>query len=243
MSEFHKLGGASGPATPVLLKMDEANEWPEGERVFYVVANNGVFIARNHEFFQSCVAAARGPSELAEQKPFLRVKFPLLPRELFELAVGFFDQAAELHGSEAALVLVWDSEAECVRLVAPKQRAIMSKPWRGYSSPIGVHYVPPADLPQGWVPFGDIHSHVDYAAYASGTDKHDELHSAGLHIVIGHISKEPPQIHVEAVVDGVRFTVKQEQVIEGYGKRRSDVPPEWIDQLTIEIESWAGSYQ
>jgi proteasome lid subunit RPN8/RPN11 len=240
MSDFHQLGDGTGPATPVLLKLDEAAELPRDERVFYVLAGNGIFIARNHEFFHSCVEAERGPSELAEQKPFLRVNFPMIPQELFERAVGFFDQVAERHGSEAALVLVWDRDEECVRLVAPEQRATMSKPWRGYSSPIGVHYVPPADLPRSWVPFGDIHSHVDYAAYSSSTDKHDELHSAGLHIVVGHISKEPPQVHVEAVVDGARFTVKRELVIEGYQQRRGDVPAEWMDQLTIEVESWGG---
>lgn len=240
MNGFHKLGGAGGPLTPVVLKQNEAIDWPEGERVFYLVGSNGLHLARNHEFFQSCVPATRGPSELAEQKPFLLPKFPVLPRELFERAVGFFDQVAERHGSEAALILVWDRQGECVRLLAPEQIATMSPPWGGTSTPIGVHYVPPTDLPKGWVPFGDIHSHVDYAAYSSGTDKQDELHSAGLHIVVGRISQEPPEVHVEAVVDGVRFKMAREQVIEGYRKRRADVPPEWMQTLQIEIKksSW-----
>ena len=115
----------------------------------------------------------------------------------------------------------------------------MWRAWDGYRSPIGVHYVPPADLPSDWVPFGDVHSHVDHAAYASSTDKADELHAAGLHVVIGRIRREPPEIHVEAVVDGTRFVLDPGTVIEGYERRRSDVPREWLERVQVtESAAW-----
>jgi hypothetical protein len=208
--------------------------WPEGERLFYLVAREGLFICRDTEFFRSCVPAPRGPSALQSQRPLLEPRFPRIPRELFEQAVGFFDRIAELHGSEAAAIWVWDRRERRVRMVVPEQTATVYRAWDGYRSPIGVHYYPPTDLPAHWIPFGDVHSHVDGAAYASGTDKHDEEHGAGLHIVVGRISHEPPEIHVEAVADGERFRLAPGDVIEDYARRDPDVPQEWIDRVEIE---------
>jgi hypothetical protein len=74
---------------------------------------------------------------------------------------------------------------------------------------------------------------VDYSAYASTTDKADETHAAGLHVVVGRISEEPPDIHVEAVVDGTRFELDASRVIEGYCCRRTDVPVKWIDRVNV----------
>jgi proteasome lid subunit RPN8/RPN11 len=227
----------TGPTTPVLVKSTPDIPWPEGERVFYLVGREGLFICRNGEFFRSCVPAARGPSALASQAPFLTPRFPPIPRSLFERVVGFFDRIAELHGSEAAAMLVWDRRAERVRLVVPEQTATVYRAWDGYRSAIGVHYLPPTDLPVDWIPFGDVHSHVHMAAYASGTDVADETHAAGLHIVVGRIQKEPPEIHVEAVVDGTRFHLDVRDVIVDYRKRRRNVPQEWIDRVTLEEQA------
>jgi len=224
------------PDTSVLVKRSAEMAWPEQERMFYILARDGLYICRNHDFFRSCVPANRGPSDLEQQAQFLVPQFPMIPGEVFERVVGFFDVIADLHGSEAAILLVWDRSDACVRLVVPEQTATMSPEWRGQRSPIGVHYLPPADLPVDWIPFGDIHSHVDHPAYASTTDISDETHTAGLHIVVGHISDEPPQLHVEAVVDGTRFTLQPSQVIENYQKRRRDVPQEWIDRVQVENE-------
>jgi hypothetical protein len=190
------------------------------------------------------VRAERGPSPLEEQKTFLEPRFPRIPQALFEESVGFFSDIADLHGSEAAALLLWDRDEQRVRLHVPEQTASVSRYSDGYVSPIGVHYVPPPDLPADWIPFGDIHCHVGYSAYASATDKDDELHSAGLHIVVGRIHDEPPDLHVEAVVDGQRFHIDPRQVIEGYRQRRVPAPKSWIDKVSVEDRtyvSWTGS--
>jgi proteasome lid subunit RPN8/RPN11 len=230
--------GADRPVTPVLVKTAADLPWPEDQRTFYILGRDGLYLGRNHEFFQSCVPARRGPSELEEQVPFLASRFPKIPRALFERAVGFFDRVADLHSAEAAVMLVWDRSARCVRLVVPEQTATVSSGWSGSRYPIGVHYVPPADLPADCVPFGDIHSHVDYSAYASSTDVADEVHTAGLHIVVGRITREPPDIHVEAVVDGTRFELDVSQVIEDYRRRRMNVPEAWIERVEIKESTW-----
>src|SRR5439155_1382120 len=118
-----------------------------------------------------------------------------------------FARVAEMHGAEAGVLLAWDARARRLRVLVPEQRATVSQGWRGRRYPIGLHYETPNDLPRELTLLGDVHSHVDEPAYSSGTDRQDEAHRPGLHIVVGRISEEPPEFHVEAVVDGTRFTV------------------------------------
>ncbi len=226
--------------TPVLLKSHEAEAWPEDETLFYLVARDGLYICRNHEFFSSCVPARGGPSELEEQPTFMKVAFPPIPQALFERIVGFFARIADLHSSEAAVVLVWDREERRVRIVVPEQVATVSRGWQGHQFAIGVDYTPPSGLPSHWVPFGDVHCHVHHSAYASHTDKEDETHAAGLHIVVGRIDHEPPDLHAEAVVDGVRFSLDADRLLEGYEQRDLDVPQKWIERVKVEaFDPWA----
>ena len=220
--------------TPILVKSDQEMAWPERERLFYLLTRDGLYRCRQNEFFRSCVKADSGPSELEVQKPFFEPRFPKIPAALIEQAVGFFTKIADLHGSEAAALFVWDRSEDQVHLIIPNQTATMSGAGSGYRYPIGVHYDSPGELPGDWVVFGDIHSHVDYAAYASHTDVKDELHSAGLHIVVGRIRREPPELHVEAVVDGERFVLAPDDVFSGYANRRMTFPEQWIERVEIE---------
>ncbi len=232
MSDSRVLGAVA----PVLVKTEAQIDWPEDAPVFYVLGRDGLYLCRNHEFFQSCVKTDRGPSGLEEQQPFLRPRFPKIPQDLFEQTVGFFSRVAERHGSEAAVLLLWDREEQQVRIVVPPQKATMYRAYDGDPCPIGVHYDLPLDLPADWIPFGDMHSHVHFAAYSSATDVADETHAAGLHVVVGRIDQEPPEIHVEAVVDRKRFSMAVDRVIEGYEKRQLDVPEEWMGQVEVEEE-------
>lgn len=220
--------------TPIYIKSEKDMAWPEHEKAFYLLSGTGLYMCRNHPFFRSCAPVRNWPSELAAHASSLHVNYPRVPRRLFELVVGFFDRIGQLHGSEAGILLAWDQPAKRVRLVVPQQTATVSRGWSGRVYPIGLHYETPADLPANWVLFGDIHSHVDESAYASGTDKHDEAHRPGLHIVIGRINDDPPDIHIEAVVDGTRFRLRTEEVIEGYAKRRLKVPQAWLDKVKVE---------
>jgi hypothetical protein len=225
---------AGNLVTPIYLNTDGELDWPNDERVFYILGANGLFLCRNHQFFRSCVEARNFPSELAEQDQFLKLRYPRVPRRILELIVGFFARIGRMHGSEAGVILAWDNTAKRMRIIVPPQRATVSTSWRGSVYPIGLHYETPTDLPPDWTIVGDVHSHVDEGAYASGTDKYDEKHRAGLHIVVGRLYREPPEFHLEAVVDGTRFEVPFKLVFDGYRKRRLGVPQEWLDKVTIE---------
>lgn len=227
--------------TPIHLKTDEASEPPDDTPVSYLMTGDGLFIRRNHPFFTSCVAARNWPSELLPQKPYLNLRCPKLPRTEMERIVGFFSRIARLHGSEAAVLLYWDRRHERLRFEVPDQCATVDEGWNGYRYATDVRYETPqvgADLSL----FGSVHSHVDSRAYASHIDRNDESHQTGLHIVVGRISREPPEIHCEYVVDGVRFQVDTGAVIEGYQRRNSDVPNEWIKRVKVDMKSYKQTY-
>ena len=225
-------------ADPIYLKRHGDMPWPK-DKFFYLLAANGLFICRNQPFFTSCVPARKGPAELANQQAFLTSRYPKIPQPLMEQAVGFFAEVGEKHGAEAALLLAWDTYQERYHLLVPKQRCSVYRLYQG-TYPLGVHYELPTRLSDGWSIVGDIHSHVNGAAYASYTDKRDERYQPGLHIVVGRIHQEPPEFHVDAIVDGMRFMIDQTLVIQAY-HHRARTSQKCLDQVEIvQVSSFQG---
>ena len=220
--------------TPIYLKLASDMPWPERERMFYVLTQDGLFTCRNHAFFRSSVPSDGWPGELAPHKPFLDLSYPKLSQRLFETVIGFFAIVATRHDAEAAALFVWNRSTSEVEVVVPEQRSFVTRSSSGRSWPIEVQYDLPTLEPNQF-PIGDIHSHVDGAAYASHMDKTDEAYRPGLHVVVGRIFDEPPQFHAEATVDGMRFMLENlAMVTEGYDRRRkNEVPPEWLDRVSI----------
>jgi hypothetical protein len=228
---------ATSLTTPIYHKIDETAEPPGDHPVCHVLAGNGLFTRRKHRFFTSCVRTRNWPSELAPQKQFLRLHCPKLPRVAMERIVGFFSRIADLHGSEAAAILFWDRRTERVRFEIPDQRATVTEGWNGGRYPSDVRYETPHVDPNLSL-FGSVHSHVDGPAYASGIDRDDESYLTGLHVVVGRIQDEPPEVHCEYVVDGVRFRVDARAVIEGYERRSADIPDEWIGRVKVDLQRY-----
>lgn len=220
--------------TTVHLKTDADEPRPVSAPMSYVLSGSGLFIQRHTEFFTSCVPARRWPAELADQDRFLESRYPKIRRRQFERIVGFFSLIGSASGGEAIVLLYWNRRTRRIEIVVPPQVAIVSRGNDGRGHPIGLDYEMPLPASPELVPFGDIHSHVQLPAYSSGTDVHDEIHRPGLHIVLGKLHLEPPDIHVEAVVDGERFPLQAEQVIGGYRGRNLRVPEEWRQQVRVE---------
>lgn len=220
--------------TPIYLKLAADMPWPERERMFYLLTQDGLFTCRNHPFFRSSVPSDGWPGELAAHKPFLDLSYPKVSQRLFETVIGFFAIVATRHDAEAAALFVWNRSINEVEVVVPEQRSFVSRSSYGRSWPIEVQYDLPTLEPHQFL-IGDIHSHVDGEAYASHMDKTDEAYRPGLHVVVGRIFDEPPQFHAEATVDGMRFRLEGlAMVTEGYDRRRkNEVPPEWLERVSI----------
>jgi proteasome lid subunit RPN8/RPN11 len=221
--------------TPIYLKESDDEAWPTEPPVFYLLSGSGLFLCRNHPFFRSSVRVDKGPAELASHRPLLVLSYPKIPCALLETAVGFFDRVGRLHSAEAAVVLVWNTTTERVGLVVPPQVSLVRKSWYGDRYPLDVKYEMPA-LAGHLQAIGDIHCHVDGEAYASYVDKHDETYRPGIHVVVGRIYQEPPQFHIQAVVDGTRFDVAPLLILEGYTTRRTSIPKAWLDKVRIDLD-------
>lgn len=219
---------------PLYVKTDEHMPWP-GDPVFYVLSRTGLFLCRNHRFFRSSVPARTWPAELASHPAYLTLRYPRMSRPQIERVVGFFARIADLYGSEAAVLLLWDDRARRLSLHVPPQTASVSRTWLGRRYPVDVRYEQPLDLPDHVTIVGDVHSHANEPAYASATDRSDESHKAGLHVVVGKLYREPPELHCEIVVDGTRFEVDPAEVIEGYDARCESVPKAWIDKVEVDV--------
>lgn len=226
--------------TPIYIKTDPKDPMPE-DPMAYVLGGNGLFVCRTNQFMTTCVPAPGWPSGLADQRTFMKYRYPKIPRRLFELAVGFFSVVYDCHRAESAVLLLWDMTKQRVRLLVPEQKATVSRGWSGKTYPMNVKYELPTSLPPGCLLIGDMHCHGDFAAYSSHVDKHDEQFRSGIHVVVGEITHEPPTFHIEAVVDGTRFTVREQLALEGYTRRRTGVPREWMDR--IQIEKWSAASQ
>jgi hypothetical protein len=156
---------------------------------------------------------------------------------MLERIVGFFSAVAEAYGAEAGVLLYWDPAARAVHAIAPPQIATITRGYRGRGQPVGLHYEVPHWVPPTWLLFGDVHSHAQLAAFASATDKDDEVHAPGLHVVVGEIQREPPSFHVEAVVDERRFMLALLDVAEGYERRAPHFPLKWLRRLRV-VDAW-----
>ena len=199
---------------------------PPEDKMYYVLTSDGLMMGRNHQFFQSLVKVKTGPSELEPQEEFLRLRYPKFPKELLQQVVGFFSLVQKKYNSEAALLIAWNTQTSKYELICPKQEV----PYAG----MHVDFEVP-NLPGHLLNVGTIHSHVNMEAFSSMTDEDDETNRPGIHIVVGHICQEPPQLHIVGSVDGSRFTVPQELFIEdGYTKRdENGVPKAWFKLMKV----------
>ena len=212
--------------TKLILKEDAGKFSPPEDSMYYVLTSEGLMLGRNNRFFQSLVKAKTGPSELEPQAEFVRLRYPKFPKELLQQVVGFFSLVQKKHNSEAALIMVWNTQTNQYELICPDQEV----PYAG----MFVEYTMP-DLPQHLVCVGTIHSHVDMEPFSSSTDVGDELARPGIHVVVGKIRSEPPAFHLIVSVDQARFSVKKELFFEdGYTKRNEkSVPKEWMKMLKV----------
>lgn len=221
--------------TPIYLKTGLQDGLREGEPCYYVLTRSGLFIGRNTEFFQSLVPARRWPAELADQSAHLRLRYPQVTADVLGPVMGFFRRVALEHGAEAMALLVLDRRRRRLVPLVPTQVGTVGRTWSGASYPIGLHYQSPRLDAARHLVIGDIHSHASEAAYASSIDVADESFRTGLHVVAGRVDRPSPQWHVEYVVDGTRFSVQPETILdlEGYAESPRPFPSRWLDRLRV----------
>ncbi len=214
---------------PIVLKTPAA--MPAPGRLYYEVAENGIFQVRDTELYRAVTRAALPLPGLAPGREELVIHFPRLGRAAVEDVLAFFRQVHRWCGGEAVVIIFYAPEQQEYRLVAPPQR--LPGRWHGdgrWWADYAVRYesVP---RPEGFVRFGTIHSHADLPAYASGLDCDDERYEDGLHIVFGNFGTRRISVAAAFVAGGTRFEVSAADVLEDADVPTRGARVEWIAQV------------
>ncbi len=220
---------------PIYLKND-ANMPRPHDRQYYLVTGNGMFVCRNEEFWESDVPSSRTPRGLAGHRACCKVRFPKLGTAALEYVVAFFEQVYRVWGAESIVLLLWDTLRRRYRLCVPRQEATVWQSTSGLRTALDVVYKVPTPLPAGHLLIGDIHCHCDFEAGSSSKDRQDEAHRDGIHVIAGHVEREPPDFHLELSVDGARFGLEFAHVFRGYRRRRRIVPQVWLEQVRVNVQ-------
>lgn len=209
-------------------------------QVRYVVAGDGLYLERRTAMFATCTRVPGPVAGLAAHGEHCRLSCGRLPRLMTRAMLGFFRAAYLLHGGEAALVLLYDPARRTFRWHCPKQTVEVYTGYggrtRAYDS---IKYDVPLVVPEGYVVFGDAHSHGSLSAIPSGTDKEDESHKDGLHLIVGRLDRPGKfDYHADFVMDGRRFALDPAAVLEDPRcEPLPRVPPAWVRSIHMQRSS------
>lgn len=186
----------------------------------FVVARDGLYLRKRSLLGLSQTKVDR-VAHLPRGKTLLDYRLPKLPSELVGQVVGFFRAVYERQRTEAVVLLLW--QVDHFELLVPSQSA---------TSVFVRHKLAPSCLPAGSRLVGTIHSHGDFAAFASETDVDDEADLDGLHVIVGNLDARRPSFAAAVVVDGHRFGVRSGSVLE---RLRAIVPPPqaWLARVKV----------
>lgn len=209
---------------PILLKQDETA--PQ-HRYCLLFAENGWFLAKDTLSFRAHVQIDLAQAfRLLPHQEFAELKIKL-PLGLVCQALDFFRHVFVKFRTEAYLAVYLSAETGELSLFCPKQQ--------NFSAHVHVEIDP--DAPDA-LKVADIHSHPDAAFHSTG-DQVSERQGDGLHIVVGKLGEPTPEFVATLVVQGRRFPLDPEQVME----LPRPLDPDWAQKIHPEgklarVRSW-----
>lgn len=220
-------------AFPVFIKNRDFLE--PGEASYSLLAGNGTFFVKNMGLYSSSIRLDAGLPGLLNHDEGVRLRFGRVPRPLMCTILGFFRTAMRWHAGEAIVFLYYSARERSFCAKAPPQRVYRQICSCGTFTEPFVEY-DTCDRPQGFIKLGTIHSHCDFRACHSVTDQCDEKYEDGLHITVGRLLGDQPDISVSFVVNGIRFKLRAADVLDSYGNYVcTDPPASWMSQVECVI--------
>lgn len=192
---------------------------PENEKYAYVIARDGCFIIKKNGIFESCTKID-GIPDLEEQKERFVLKAKKIPYGLIKKVLAFFFAVYQKHKSEAMVLLSYEKGKWLVYV--PEQS-------------VGGCSVKYKNGKHGIV--GSIHSHPGFGCGASGIDDKDEADFDGIHIIISRFEEVMPELGCYVVVNGRRFGVEPDMIIEDMPTAEEQVPGEWLKKVKPLLET------
>jgi hypothetical protein len=231
---------ASGALFPVHVK--DAAYSPPDAAAFYLLTADGLFLERTTPLFSASIPVDQVPG-LQPHRAALRLRIPRVPAHVIERAVAFFRVVYERWQGEGIVILFYapPSEGRSARFFvdAPPQ-LIRGRLVDGrFQARLHLEYGS-CDRPgPEFVKLGTIHSHAEVSATASCLDAADELYETGLHVIVGRVDRDVPELAAAFVAGRTRFKLAPEDVLSPLSAVRR-VPPAWLGRVTAVLDGANG---
>jgi hypothetical protein len=171
---------------------DGTTEMPSDD-ILYIVSKEGIFLKKKLGLFES-MAKVDKISILNEIDSYAAMDIKKMPARDFAKVFAFMREVLRVYHSEGTTIIHYHPETRKYRIEVPTQQ--VSHGGLDYKSELTY---------DGYVRIGTIHSHADFSAFHSGTDKHDEENWDGIHITIGHVDQYYFTLSANIVANGSRF--------------------------------------
>lgn len=144
-----------------------------------------------------------------------------IPATIISQATDFFRRIYDKHHTEAEVLLTMHNETKAFRIFVPYQVA----------NGAGVRSVhEPTHISTDYTVVGTIHSHCHFSAFHSGTDHADATDMDGVHLTIGMLQNDPPEI-VAMVAMGKQMFHYQNVSDVADLDFHADTAPAWWDNF------------
>lgn len=132
-------------------------------------------------------------------EPYIMWSGPKFSLATWYRILAFFEWSYKEHRSEAQVRLYVNLQTGDTMAWAFPQRCVGMT-----TSEIGDHFSWPENeaMVVGYDKIGTVHHHCGGSAFQSGTDRHDEEKSNGLHITVGHIGSDNYDLHSRVILNG-----------------------------------------
>ena len=210
------------PIFPIWIH-DKKMQKPDGD-VVYEVAANGIFLHKKTAFWNTIVPVDR-ISILEEQKASFELLLPIIPMGLVTAMTHFFVWVTKEYNTEALFLLYWnpgENNQGSYEIIVPNQKVERGR----------IRYDIPSMGERQLI--GTFHSHGKTTAFHSKIDTHDENNFDGIHGTFGDIFYHSRMdktfgLSLEASINGIRFKLTPDQVMEGLEPIQVKVRPNYYD--------------
>jgi len=212
----------------------------------YLIGANGIFKKVVNEFYSVIVKNGNLP-DLQELKEDVELHVTRLPQRIVDHVHAFFRAVNEKHKGEAVVLLLYhpvekkwivkippqDTRGMSVHYDLDKGDALIWIPTNGKEEMTLIHNqreAPPEGI-KDYRLFGSIHSHCDAGAFHSGTDDKDEFCFDGLHITLGHVGKNPPDMSCRWMLAGQWWKAEPSGCI-AFDHNAPKVDDRWMERVS-----------
>lgn len=200
---------------------------PHADNPYYVGYHEGLFIKKNMLIGEGLAKATKWSLNLpklgSDTGIFTFDSEHKVPAKLMGQVVDFFTRTYDRQKTEAAVLLCMHRDTKEWRVFVPTQLVTHG----------GVNYVfEPLHIRPPWFIVGSIHSHCNFGAGHSSTDTGDATDFDGLHMTIGHIKDDIPEIVAMVAMNKqfMHFDKTTFPEIFDFSEVRQHKAPDWWDR-------------